>query len=120
MSQYLCLAGTPMLAAYSQLIVRARSGMRTNAEAKNPVVYLVKMMLDPLVLGSLLAAGLAALFWMPAIRSMSVSYAYPFAAPSFVLVPVAAVLILGKTIGLMQAVGIGLIVTGVISNAASE
>lgn len=120
MSPYVYLAGTLLFTAYGQLIVKARSGVRTSAEASNAFLYLLKMMLDPFVLSSFVAAALAAFCWMLAIRTMSVSYAYPFMALSFVLVPAGAILFLGEKIGLMQAVGILLIVIGVVINAASQ
>lgn len=116
MPHYLFIAGTLLFTLYGQLIIKARAGVLASNESGYTGSYLLRMLLDPLVISGFAAAGLAALCWMLAVRSLPVAHAYPFMALSFVLVPGGAVLFLGETINAMQAVGLVLIVAGVVIN----
>ncbi|WP_454021087.1 EamA family transporter [Azospirillum sp. Marseille-Q6669] len=113
MLKYLFLAGTLLFTVYGQLIIKARAGVLASDVSEGAGSYLLRMFLDPLVITGFAGAGMAALCWLLAVRSLPIVYAYPFMALSFVLVPCGAALFLGEVINWPQMVGLALIVAGV-------
>lgn len=112
MSKYLFIAGTLLLTAFGQLIIRARA-LSVGHPTSGGIAYLLAMFLDPWVVLGLCGAVLAAVCWILALRQLSVSVAYPFMALSFVIVPAGALLLLGERVNTMQWLGCCLIVIGV-------
>lgn len=78
------------------------------------------MFTDLLVLSGLGAAVVAGAFWMLAIERTDLGYAYPFMALSFVLVPVASVVLFGERLPPLQLIGLLLIVIGVGTSALAR
>jgi len=52
--------------------------------------------------------------WVYILRTVPLSFAYPFSALGFVLVPVAAKLIFGESIGRMYLIGAVLVIGGLL------
>jgi small multidrug resistance pump len=75
--------------------------------------------LDPFTLGGLVAYGLAAIFYILAIKRIPVSIAFPSVAISYVLVAIAAHLLWQEALGWQQFTGIGLIAAGILVLHAS-
>jgi multidrug transporter EmrE-like cation transporter len=119
MLPYLLVFAVLGFTVYGQLMMKARAiahaGPATEASAK--LQYLLAMFGDIGVLSSFAAAVLAAICWMLAIEKLPVSYAFPFMALSFVLVPVGSVVLFGEKIPPIQFLAIGLIVAGVALSA---
>lgn len=61
--------------------------------------------------------GLATFLWIWILRTTPLTRAYPFMALSFVLVPLASVLIFSERINAMYVFGLALIVCGVVITA---
>lgn len=121
MEKYLFIAGTLLLTAAGQLVIRWRA--ETHAAARGslgPFEYLLTMFLDPFVIAALAGAVAASMFWMLAVQRMPISVAYPFMALSFILVPWSASLLLGETVTIGQYAGIGLVMAGVAVNALAH
>lgn len=117
MLNYLFLAGALLFTVYGQLIIKARAGALASDVGRGAGSYLLRMLFDPLVITGFAGAGMAALCWMLAVRSLPLVHAYPFMALSFVLVPCGAALFLNEAIHWPQMVGLVLIVAGVALNA---
>jgi drug/metabolite transporter (DMT)-like permease len=107
---------------YSQLMMRSRALVHA-AElhgAQSKLHYLVLMFTDVGVLSALLAAFLAGVCWMMVLGRLEVTYAYPFMAFTFVLVPFGAWTLLGEPLPAIQLLGIALIVAGVTISALAK
>lgn len=113
MDKYLFIALTLGLTAYGQLVVKARALQHSAAMSGRKIDYLVAMYTDVAVLSALGAAVLASVCWTLALEKAGLAFAYPFMALSFVIVPVAARLLLGEQISLLQVAGMGFILMGV-------
>ncbi len=74
--------------------------------------------LDPKLIGIAVGAvavyGLATVLWIHVLRTLPLTKAYPFMALSFVLVPLGGILFFSESVRLPYALGITLIVAGVI------
>lgn len=112
MDKAIFIAGTLLLTAYGQILVKWRAGV-LNREGGDRLEYLRAMFLDPWVWTGLAAAVLASACWILTLQRMSVTLAYPFMALSFVIVPLAATIFLREPFALIQWVGSALIVAGV-------
>jgi len=89
----------------------AHSGVATD---KGRITYLISMFLDPWVILSLGAAVLAMVAWMSALERVELSRAFAFTALIYVLVPLSSWLLFHERITLLQALGIGMIVGGIV------
>jgi multidrug transporter EmrE-like cation transporter len=119
MLPYLLVFAVLTLTVYGQLIIKARAIAHAVpvSEGAGKLQYLFAMFTDIGVLSGLSAAVLAGVCWMLAIEKLPVSYAYPFMALSFVLVPIGSLVLFGEKIPPIQFLGLGLIVAGVTVSA---
>jgi len=69
---------------------------------------------SPIVWGGLVLFGLSAIVWLFALSRASLSFAYPFAALSYVLILVFSVLVLHETVQPVRWLGVALIVGGIV------
>lgn len=69
---------------------------------------------DPYTLAGLVAYGLAAIFYIAAIKKIPISLAFPTVSVSYVAVALIAHYIWGETLGLPQLAGILLIIAGIV------
>jgi drug/metabolite transporter (DMT)-like permease len=117
---YLLIALVLALTVYGQLIVKARAVLYSGGPGLSKMGYLAAMFTDIHVLAGLAAAVVASALWFLAIERASLSYAYPFMALTFALVPVGSNWLLHESISPVQWVGIVLIVVGVGLNALGQ
>ncbi|KQT57302.1 MULTISPECIES: EamA family transporter [unclassified Aureimonas] len=113
MDKYLFIALTLGLTAYGQLIVKARALQHSTMLSGRKIDYLFAMYTDIAVLSAMAAALFASVCWTLALEKAGLTFAYPFMALSFVIVPVAARLLLGEPISGIQIAGMGFILAGV-------
>ena len=115
MLPYLMIVFVLALTVYGQLIIKARTAVHAPilAGGANYPAYLFAMFTDVGVLSAFVAGALAGACWMVAVQRLDLSYAYPFVALTFVLVPAASVLLFHESISLPQMLGLALIVIGV-------
>ncbi|MEI7555280.1 hypothetical protein [Candidatus Chlorohelix sp.] len=71
------------------------------------------------VMGGLLIYGIGVFFWLIALSRAQLSYTYPFASLSYVLITLGSVFILREKINMMRLAGVLVICCGVLVVAAS-
>jgi drug/metabolite transporter (DMT)-like permease len=69
---------------------------------------------NPLVVGGLMIYVCGTLFWLLALSRVDLSFAYPFASLSYVLMLLASWLLLNEHISLMRLAGSFVIIIGVV------
>lgn len=78
------------------------------------VTFLVKILLNPLVISAFAAAFVAALAWLVAMTRLPLSYAYPFVSATFPMILLFSSLLFGETITWQKLVGVTMIVGGIV------
>jgi small multidrug resistance pump len=74
----------------------------------------IAQFLDPFTLLGLGAYGIAAIFYIVAIKKIPISLAFPSVSFSYVAVALIAHYVWGEPLGLTQLAGIGLIAVGIV------
>ena len=109
MDKYLYVAATLAFTVYGQLMLK----WRATVHAGQPGNYLFAMYTDIGVLSGLACGVAASVSWSLALQQLPLSTAYPLTALSFVLVPLASVLLLRDGLAPVQLLGLALIVVGI-------
>lgn len=93
--------------AIGQILLK--KGMNTLGEVtlsmQNIVNVVWRMVTNPYVFVGLFIYVLSVIFWLAALSRVELSYAYPFASLSYVIMFLAGWLLLGETITPMRIVG---------------
>jgi multidrug transporter EmrE-like cation transporter len=105
---------TIVLAAYTQLVYKARALAHAVTAPDRPADYIAAMLWDPWVWSSIVATGIAFFGWIFVLRRLELSVAYPALSGVFVLVALGAHSILGESLSAARLVGLGLIVCGIL------
>jgi drug/metabolite transporter (DMT)-like permease len=118
---YLYIAGTIFFTVYGQLILKWRIGKYGSlpVDFADKLLFLFKLLFDPLIFSGFVSAFVASLFWMAAMTKFELSFAYPFMSISFVLVFLFSALILREPLTWAKGIGLALIVAGVIVTSRS-
>lgn len=104
-----------LLAAVAQLTLKYgmnRVGFIRGQELSSPIETLVRIFREPIVWGGLAMFGASALFWMVALSRTSLSFAYPFAALTYVLILLFDRLVLKEPVMPLRWLGVALIIGG--------
>ena len=113
---YIYILLTILLTVYGQLIIK----WQINYAGTFPEgivekgLFLLRLLLNPWVISSFIGAFLASLTWMAALTKFPLSFAYPFMSLAFVLVMVFSSVYFYESITVPKAIGMGLIVVGII------
>lgn len=113
---YLYILGTIIFTVYGQLILKWRIPFYGALPEKfsSKIVFLLKLLLDPIILSGFLAAFIASLFWMAAMTSkIELSRAYPLTTASLVLVFLLSIFIFHESLTAGKIIGLALIIAGV-------
>jgi drug/metabolite transporter (DMT)-like permease len=104
------------MTSYGQAVVKWRVDRvgQLPAAFVDKGIFLIRLAVDPWVLSAGLAAFLAGLTWMAALTQLELSHAYPFVSVTFILVLVMSAVFFGESITAYKAVGMSLIVGGLI------
>ena len=110
------ILGTILLMVYAQLVLKWQI---SQAGALPPaflgkIVFLLHQFANVWILSSFAAMGIAALCWMAVLTRFELSYAYPFAGMTFVLVLGLSAVFFHETITVPKVLGMTLIVAGII------
>jgi multidrug transporter EmrE-like cation transporter len=105
--QYLLLFGTTGLIALGQVLFKLSAGH----DPGHPWAFLF----SPIFIAAVAIYGLATLTWIFALRQFPISVAYPMQALAIVVVLVVGVLVFRESLSVMQWVGIGAIVAGMLA-----
>ncbi|MFD2623981.1 EamA family transporter [Salibacterium salarium] len=118
---YLYIFGTIFFTVYGQMMLKWRISKFGSlpADLSEKIVFLLKLLLDPLILSGFLSAFVASLFWMAAMTKFDISYAYPFMSLSFMLVFFLSILIFNEPITSYKVIGLILIVAGILVTSQS-
>lgn len=78
------------------------------------------LLFDPVLWLALVLYGLATILWVVLLQRVQLTYAYPFAALAFVLVPFGAAAFLGERLNINFFIGAVLIIAGICITGASR
>lgn len=101
---------TPAMISAGQVLFKMtglRLAERTDASP-------LRVLVDPFLLSALAIYGAGTLLWIYVLRHLPLGQAYPFMALSFVLVPLASVLIFHEVLTLRYWIGTAMIIAGMI------
>ncbi|WP_454692604.1 EamA family transporter [Achromobacter aloeverae] len=116
MLDYGYIFGTILFTVYGQFALKMRIGqfgpLPTNLMEK--IIFLVKLIFDPVIFSGFFAGFLASLSWMAAMTKFELSHAYPFMSLNFVIVLLLSGLILSEPLTVAKIIGTALIVCGTI------
>ncbi len=90
-------------------VTDAAGGGELHMNAEN----LKSLLSSPIVWAGLLLFALSAIVWLFALSRASLSFAYPFAALSYVLIVLFSVLVLHEDVPVLRWVGVAFIVSGI-------
>ncbi len=117
MNPYFYIFGTLFFTVYGQIVLKWRlSNLKVILPEStfDKVIYLLKLIFDPLVFSGFAAAFIASLFWMAAMTKFEITHAYPFMSIAPALVFAIGILFLGETFTIGKIIGLVLIVLGTI------
>jgi drug/metabolite transporter (DMT)-like permease len=104
------LSGFALMLAVGQLLFKATADrlppIERFADLRHVFAY-------PMLWLALFLYGLATLLWVFLLQRVALTYAYPFAALAFVLVPFGAAAVFGERLSNGVLIGAALIVTGI-------
>ncbi|HEX7065744.1 MAG TPA: EamA family transporter [Bacillales bacterium] len=118
---YFYIFATIFFTVYGQIILKWRISKYGSlpVDFGEKVIFLLKLLFDPLILSGFVSAFIASLFWMAAMTKFDISYAYPFMSLSFVLVFLLSIVIFHEPVNLYKIVGLALIILGIIVTSKS-
>lgn len=101
------------------LLKHGMSSMGALNLSAGPIPILWKMGTSPFVVGGLMVYVSGTFFWLLALNSVPLSYAYPFASLSYVFIFFFSWLLLHEQISVLRVAGMVVIVLGVVLVARS-
>lgn len=106
-----------LIATLGQLLLK--SGMRqvgpiSRVDLSHPFLLLVTVFSNPLILIAIPLYVAGFLTWLIVLSKLDLSYAYPFLAVTYVLVPLLSWLFLGEHVPSMRWIGIAVICVGLV------
>lgn len=107
---------TILFTVYGQLVIKWQVQLAGAFPQDNiqKLQFIIKLLINPWVISSLICAFLASLSWMAAMTKFPLSYAYPFMSLAFVLVMFLSAVFFQEAITLPKALGLAFIVLGII------
>jgi len=103
-----------VLMTYANIVLKLRISTFGGNSSVPWLSYLKSLMLDPWTWSALIAAIITGLLYVISLRQLELSVAEPLFASVFVIVPLAAVLILGEHLPPLRIVGLVLIFVGIV------
>jgi multidrug transporter EmrE-like cation transporter len=107
-----------VLAGFAQITLKTGVNHVTDAagggDLRMNADNLKSLLSSPIVWGGLVLFGLSAVVWLFALSRASLSFAYPFAALSYVLIVLFSVLVLHEDVPVLRWIGVAFIVTGIL------
>lgn len=113
---YLYIFSTIFFTVYGQIMLKWRISKYGSlpTDFGDKALFLIKLLLDPLVLSGFVSAFIASMFWMAAMTKFDISYAYPFMSLSFVLVFLLSMVLFHEPANIYKVAGLCLIILGII------
>lgn len=88
-------------------------GVAGAAALVDPLGLALRVLTTPLLLAAVAMYILALSAWLVALSRLSLSFAYPLLSLIYVLIPIAAWLLLGEQVPLLRWLGIGVTLAGI-------
>jgi drug/metabolite transporter (DMT)-like permease len=106
---------TPILASIGQVIIKWQVNQASPMpeDLLQKIWFLMEFLIRPWVVISMLATFFGGITWIIAMTKLDVSYAYPYVAATFIIVPVAAVFMFGEQVTIGKLLGGSLILAGI-------
>jgi len=113
---YVFVLATVGLGLYGQLVLKWQMSALGPAPhgVAELVPFLIKALLNPWVISSVVSAFLGMVTWMAALSRLPLSQAYPFVSLSFPLVLISSFFAFGEPLTAYKAMGVALIMVGLI------
>jgi drug/metabolite transporter (DMT)-like permease len=108
----LCIVFTVYGQVAAKLATRQLGPLPADWDAR--LAYLMRVLLNPWFISCFVAATLAAISWITALTGLEISRAYPFMSLNFIFVMLIGAALFGEQITPAKALGVVLIVAGVI------
>ena len=105
-----------VLIAYANVVLKLRITALGADSSASWLTYLLSMIFDPWTWSAFIAAAVAGTLYVISLRQLELSVVQPLFALVFVVVPLAAALILGEHLPPLRIIGLVLIFIGVIEN----
>jgi drug/metabolite transporter (DMT)-like permease len=105
-----------LLTVYGQVVIKwqMQNSGALPEDTAGRITFILKLLLSPAIISAYLAAFLASLSWIAAIRQLDLSRAYPVTSLSFVLVLISSAILFREPITTPKVLGLLLITGGVI------
>jgi len=103
-----------VLMAYANVVLKLRIAVLAADSSASWISYLWSMAFDPWTWSALIAAAITGTLYVISLRQFELSVVEPLFALVFIVVPLAAVFILGEHLPLLRIIGLVLIFIGVI------
>jgi multidrug transporter EmrE-like cation transporter len=117
------ILGSVALVVVAQVVLKLGAGSLsglTRDDLRNPVRLGVRALRIPGVVVGLGLYALSAAVWIFVLAKTPLSYAYPFLGLTYVGVAVASVTVLKERFSTLQWIGLGFVLLGVLTVAASR
>jgi len=118
---YFYIIGTILFTVYGQIAMKARIALYGSLPEPiyGKLVFLFKLIFDPVIFSSLVSAFVASLFWMAAMTKFNISYAYPFMSLSYVLVFIFSAILFKEPITAYKVIGLLFVLVGILISSRS-
>lgn len=107
----------PLIGTLGQLLLKIgirQVGPVSRSDFGNPVSLLLTVFSNPLILTAIPLYVAGFLIWLIVLSKLDLSYAYPFLALAYVLVPLLSWLILDEHVPTMRWIGIVVVCIGLV------
>ncbi|HEX6208198.1 MAG TPA: hypothetical protein VF058_07560, partial [Actinomycetota bacterium] len=111
------IIGSVVLAAVAQLALKYgmnEVGAIGRSDLGSPVATALRVFRQPAVLGGFALFGLSAVLWLVVLSRTSLSFAYPFAGITYVLILIFDRVVLGEPVTALRWAGVLLIIGGLV------
>ena len=110
------LASVILLTVYGQLSVKWRLNQlpSLSSDGRTQLFQLLSLLLDPIILSGLLAAFLASIAWMGALKRFDFGFAYPFMSLNFPFSILLSAWLLHESLSMQRLAGVVVIMAGTI------
>jgi multidrug transporter EmrE-like cation transporter len=118
---YFYIFGTIFFTVYGQLAIKWKiSSYGSMPEGfVEKILFLFKVLFDPIIFSGFVSAFVASFFWMAAMTKFELSYAYPFMSGAFVLVFLFSAFLFHEIVTWYKVFGLTLIVLGIYISSRS-
>lgn len=107
---------TIFFTVYGQIVVKWQvnlSGVFPEATVEK-IQFILKLLINPWIISSFVAAFLAAVSWMAAMTKLPLSYAYPFMSLSFIFVVFLSAVFFKEPVTIPKSLGLAFIILGIL------